>query len=54
MPLQISFALKDDSLKGQTMYNIIRFMEDSKMYIYKFRRMNKDEINFIKNDSLKR
>ena len=53
-PLQISFALKDDSLKGQTMYNIIRFMEDSKMYIYTIRRMNKDEINFIKNDSLKR
>lgn len=54
IPLKISFALKDDSLKGQTMYNIIRFMEDSKMYIYRIRRMNKDEINFIKNDSLKR
>ena len=54
MPLQISFALKDDTLKGQMMYNIIRFMEDSKMYIYTIRRMNKDEINFIKNDSLKR
>ncbi len=53
-PLQISFALKDDTLKGQTMYNIIQFMEDSKMYVYKIRRMNKDEINFIKNDSLKR
>ena len=53
-PLQISFALKDDSLKGQTMFNIIRFMEDSKMYVYKIRRINKDEINFIKNDSLKR
>lgn len=53
-PLQISFALKDDSLKGQMMYNIIRFMEDSKMYIYTIRRMNKDEINFIKNDLLKR
>ena len=54
IPLQISFALKDDSLKGQTMYNIIRFMDDRKMYIYTIRRMNKDEINFIRNDSLKR
>ena len=53
-PLQISFALKDDSLKGQTMFNIIRFMEDSKMYVYKIRRINKDAINFIKNNSLKR
>lgn len=50
MPLPISFALKDDTLKGQTMYNIIRFMEDSKMYVYRIRRMNKDEINFIKNE----
>ena len=54
IPMQISFALKDDSLKGQTMYNIILFMDDSKMYIYTIRRMNKDEINFIKNDSLNR
>ena len=54
MPLQISFELKDDSLKGQTMYNIIRFMEDSKMYVYKIRRMIKDEITFIENDSLQR
>lgn len=54
MPLQISFALKDDPLKGQTMYNIIRFMEDSKMYIYTIRRMNKDEIRIIKKDSAKR
>ena len=54
MPLQISFALKDDSLKGQTMYNIIRFMDDSQMYIYTIRRRNNDEITFIKNDSLKR
>lgn len=54
IPLQISFALKDDSLKGQMMYNIIRFMDDSKMYIYTIRRMNKDEIFFIKNNSVKR
>lgn len=53
-PLQISFALKDDTLKGQMMYNIIRFMEDSKMYVYKIRRMNKDEITFIENYSLQR
>ncbi|WHF52311.1 hypothetical protein QGN23_03295 [Chryseobacterium gotjawalense] len=54
MPLQISFALKDDTLKGQTMYNIIQFMEDSKMYIYTIRRMNKDEISFTKMNPVKR
>ena len=53
-PLHISFALKDDTLKGQTMYNIIRFMDDCKMYIYTIRRSNNDEINLIKNNSLKR
>ena len=53
-PLHISFALKDDTLKGQTMYNIIRFMDDRKMYIYTIRRSNNDEINLIKNNSLKR
>lgn len=54
MPLQISFAFKDDTLKGQTMYNIIRFMADSKMHIYTIRRMNRNEISFVKKDSVKR
>lgn len=54
MPLKISFALRGDTLKGQTMYNIIRFMEDSKMHIYTIRRMNMNEISFVKQNSVKR
>lgn len=53
-PLPISFALKDDTLNGQTMYNIIRIMKDSKMFIYNIRRMNKDELSFIETDSVKK
>ena len=54
MPLPISFALKDDTLKGQAMYTIIRFMEDRKMYIYSIRRMSEEEIIYIEKDAVKR
>lgn len=43
-PLNISFALKNDPLKGSTMYNIIRFMENNKMKLYTIRRMNEYEL----------
>lgn len=42
-PLNISFALNNDPLKGSTMYNIIRFMENNKMKLYTIRRMNEYE-----------
>lgn len=43
-PLIISFALKKDTLKGPTAYNIISFMEKDKMQLYTFRRMNEYEL----------
>lgn len=43
-PLIISFALKKDTLKGPTVYNIINFMEKDKMQLYTFRRMNEYEL----------
>lgn len=43
-PLTISFALKKDTLKGPTVYNIISFMEKDKMQLYTFRRMNEYEL----------
>lgn len=43
-PLIISFALKKDTLKGPTVYNIISFMEKDKMQLYTFRRMNEYEL----------
>lgn len=43
-PLNISFALKNDTLKGSIMYNIIRFMENNKMKLYTIRIMNEYEL----------
>lgn len=48
LPLTISFALKNDTLNGSTMYDIISFMEKNKMYMYTIRRMNEAELNKIK------
>lgn len=46
-PLQISFALKNDTVRGNTMYNILQFMEKNKMSYYEIRRMNYDELKKI-------
>ena len=45
IPLLITFAIKSDTLKGNSMYNIIEFMEKNKMSYYDIRKMNKDELN---------
>ena len=47
--LEVSFALKNDTLKGNTMYNIIKCMEDNNMKSYSVRRMNNDEIKMTNN-----
>lgn len=39
-PLNISFALKNDTLEGSAMYTIINFMENNGMKSYTIRRMN--------------
>lgn len=44
IPIQITFALKNDTLKGNSMYNILQYMEKNKMYIYDIRQMNNDEL----------
>ena len=49
IPLEISFALKNDTLKGDTMYNIIEFMENNNMKSYSMRRMNNDELKISNN-----
>ena len=49
VPLEISFALKNDTLKGDTMYNIIEFMENNNMKSYSMRRMNNDELKISNN-----
>ena len=49
IPLEISFALKNDTLKGDTMYNIIEFMENNNMKSYSMRRMNIDELKISNN-----
>lgn len=49
IPLEISFALKNDTLKGDTMYNIIEFMENNNMKSYFIRRMNNDELKISNN-----
>ncbi len=43
-PLNISFALKNDTLKGSTIYDIVSFMENNGMEFYTFRRMNNYEL----------
>jgi len=43
IPLQITFALKNDTLKGNAIYNIINFMENNKMSVYEIRTMNEQE-----------
>ena len=47
--LEVSFAMKSDTLKGDTMYNIIKCMEDSKMKSYFIRRMNNEELKISSN-----
>lgn len=47
IPLLISFGLKNDTLNGNTMYNIVKFMENNKMERYLIRRMNNDELNML-------
>ena len=47
--LEVSFALKNDTLKGDTMYNIIEFMENNNMKSYSMRRMNNDELKISNN-----
>ncbi len=49
IPLEISFALKNDKLKGDTMYNIIEFMESNNMKSYFIRRMNNEELKISSN-----
>lgn len=49
IPLEISFALKNDTLKGDTMYNITEFMENNNMKSYSMRRMNNDELKISNN-----
>jgi hypothetical protein len=49
IPLEISFALKNYTLKGDTMYNIIEFMENNNMKSYSMRRMNNDELKISNN-----
>jgi hypothetical protein len=46
-PLQISFALKNDTIYGTTMYNILQFMEKQKMSLYEIRRMNNAELKKV-------
>ena len=46
-PLLISFAIKNDTLKGETMFKIASFMEANEMYRYEIRRMNKEELQFL-------
>ncbi len=48
IPLQISFALKNDTLRGSTMYNILQFMAKNKMGLYEIRKMNDDELKRTK------
>lgn len=48
IPIEITFALKNDTLIGNSMYNILQFMEKNKMYIYNIRQMNDDELRKIK------
>ena len=47
IPLMISFALKDDTLKGSSMYDIIGFMEKNGMNAYTIRRMNEYELRKV-------
>jgi hypothetical protein len=42
-PLNVSFALKNNTLKGATIYTIINFMENNGMKSYTIRRMNEYE-----------
>ncbi|SFJ14776.1 hypothetical protein SAMN05421638_2303 [Kaistella treverensis] len=43
IPLNISFALKNDSLRGSQMHDIISYMENNGMKSYTIRRMNQYE-----------
>jgi len=43
-PCNISFALRNDTLDGTAMYDIINFMENNDMKLYTIRRMNEYEV----------
>lgn len=47
LPLTISFALKNDTLNGSTMYDIFSFMGKNEMHMYTIRRMNEAELHKI-------
>lgn len=46
-PVNITFALKRDTLKGPFMYDILNFMEENGMKIYTIRRMNGKELEAV-------
>lgn len=48
-PVNITFALKNDTLKGSFMHDILNFMEENGMHIYFIRRMNDSEIEAVEN-----
>lgn len=48
IPLLISFALKNDTIKGNSIFNILQFMEKNKMTYYEIRQMNSEELKKIK------
>ena len=43
-PAVVSFALKNDTLKGSFMHDILNFMESNGMRVYLIRRMNDKEL----------
>ncbi|MGX9987606.1 hypothetical protein [Soonwooa purpurea] len=47
-PLTISFAFRNDTLKGSTMFNTINYMESNGMNLYFMRKMNIEELNKVK------
>lgn len=50
-PRTVSFALKNDTLKGSLMHDIITTMESNEMNSYFIRRMNSYELKAIQNFS---
>ncbi|MBA5628465.1 hypothetical protein [Moheibacter lacus] len=50
-PVNITFALKNDTLKGSFMHDILNFMEDNGMNAYMIRRINNKELEAVENYS---
>jgi hypothetical protein len=46
-PTMVSFALKNDTLNGSFMHDILKFMEENGMNAYFIRRMNENELNAV-------